>query len=345
WMSLGLLAACALRRRGWIVVLALFLTYIPLYVVYVRSSFLLPAIFGYGFLYLARDAEARWPRAARRTPIFATILFLFFGGRAVAQAYNQPPSGAWMGFGIGDAQPVAESEFLARGHYGPRIYNSYNAGGYLIWRLFPRYKVMVDVRSFPYLAWFGELQDFSLTQDPQIFRAFLDRHPADVALVDFQEDGPWRSFLKTPGWRPAFYGPSAAVFVRAQDATGPLQAADSLRHLRNADDGARIFDFATAAGDYKTAWALLDQMDGPLRRQADPDALERMTDYRAGHAALRAGDYTRAWNLFETSFRHHPFEQRDGTILLLLRALQKIGSDDPRAPGLRAGLSQLMAKG
>ena len=338
WMALGTLAACGLRRRGWGVVAVLFLAYTPLYLLYVRSTFLLPAIFGYGFLYLVRDA--RWPRL---TPALACVLFLFFGGRAVEQALERPESGAWMGFGIGYAQPVDEAEFLARGNYGPRIYNTYNAGGYLMWRLYPRYKVMVDARSFPYVAWFDELRQFTRTRDPKEFQAFLNRHPGDVALVDFQEDGVWRSFLKTPNWRPAFYGPAAAVFVHEAGFSGRVEAAASLRRLRNGRDGVRIFDFATSVGDYPNAWSLLDQMQGPLHQQVDSADLDRMTLYRAGHVALRAGDYARAWECFEASFRHHAFEGQDATMLVLLRALLKAQPGDARMAILRDGLSRLTA--
>jgi hypothetical protein len=337
-MALGLLAACALRRRGWGLVLLLFAAYTPLFFLYVRSTFLLPAIFGYGFLFLVRDV--RWHRLA---PVLACVLFLFFGVRAMDQALQHTESGAWIGFGIGYSQPVDEAEFLAQGNYGPRIYNTYNAGGYLMWRLFPRYRVMVDARSFPYLAWFEELQQFTRTEDPNEFQAFLNRHPGDVALVDFQEDAVWRSFLKTANWRPAFYGPAAAVFVHEDQFRGRVEAAASLQHLRNGRDGARIFDFATAVGDYRTASRLLDQMEGPLHQQVDPADLDRMAKYRAGHEALRAGDYSRAWECFEASFRHHAFEGQDKTTLVLLRALVKVGTGDPRAAALRTGLTHLVA--
>ena len=338
WMTLGLLAACATRRRGWVVVALLFLAYIPLDLLYVRATFLLPAIFAYGFLYLARDI--RWPRL---TPVLAGVLFLFFGVRSIEQALNRPESGAWMGFGISYSQPVEEAEFLARGNYGPRIYNTYNAGGYLIWRLFPRYKVMVDARSFPYVAWFDELKQFQRTQDPAVFQAFLQRHPGDVALVDFQEGAVWRSFLKTPHWRPAFYGPDAAVFVHEDAFNGKVEAAHSLRHLRNGGVGPLVFDFATAVGDYATAWRLLDQMQGPLHGQVAAAELERMQSYRAGYVALRGGDYAHAWDDFAASFRHHSIDGQDKTMLLLLRALLKVGPDDPRAAVLRAGLARLTA--
>ncbi len=345
WMTLGIIAAWALRDRGrgireWAVAAVMFLAYTPLYLIYVRSTFLLPAIFGYGFLFVVRNAK--WPRLSTA---LASVLFLFLGGRSIVQAIEQPESGAWPGFGIGYSQPVDEAEFLARGNFGPRIYNTYNAGGYLIWRLFPHYQVMVDARSFPYVAWFDELKQFTRTQDPKEFQAFLDRHPGDVALVDFQEDGAWRSFLKTPHWRPAFYGPAAAVFVPDDRFRGRVEAAASLQHLRNGRDGARVFDFAAAVGDYRNAWSLLNQLQGPLHREVDSGDLARMVSYRAGHEALRSGDYPRAWECFEASFRHHAFEGQDSTILVLLRALLKVGSGDPRAAILRAGLSHLTGCG
>ena len=87
----------------------------------------------------------------------------------------------------------------------------------------------------------------------------------------------------------------------------------------------------------------MDQMEGRLRNQVDADDLERMTNYRAGHAALRVRDYAGAWTHFVAAFQHQPFEGQDGTILVLLRALQKIGPDDPRAATIRAALSRLAA--
>jgi hypothetical protein len=339
WMA-GLLAAAIWlsRRRDAVAVAILCLAYAPLYLIYVRSTFLLPALVGHGFLYLARDVK--WPRAS---PALATAATLLLGSRAVWDAAVHPETGAWMGFGIGYTQPVDEAEFLAGGDYGPRIYNTYNAGGYLVWRLYPRDRVMVDARSFPYVGWFDELQAFTLTQDPAVFRAFLVRHPADVALVDFQEERVWRSFMAMPDWRPAFYGPDAAVFVPKARAPASVEAAASLQTLRNGRDVPRIFDFAIAVGDYATAWNLLDQADGPLHGQVGAGEMARMTAYRSGQDALRGGEYGLAWTRFSDAFRHHPIEGRDKPIMLLLRALQELKADDPRAETIRLALARLAA--
>jgi hypothetical protein len=339
WMALGLAAACFRRRRGWMVVVLLFLAYVPLYLLYVRSTFLLPAVFGYGVLYLARGVTGR-----RWSAVLVCVLFAGFAGRTVYQARFHPDTDAWMGFGVSYSQPVEEAGFLAQGNFGPKIYNTYNAGGYLLWRLYPRYQVMVDARSFPFVGWFDELRQFMRTQDPAVFRGFLKRHPGNVALVDFQEDYVWRSFLETPGWRPAFYGPSAAVFVRAVGPERSVAAARSLGHLRNGGAGYRVFNFARAVGDFHTAWSVLDQLQGPLRDEMEAETLEPMQAYRDGHAALRAGNYKLASECFARSFQHSPAFGRDAAIQLILRALAKEPAvDDQQAEKLRAGLAHLQA--
>ena len=326
------------RRRGWslLPLLAPFAAYLPLDFAYVRATFLLPPLFGYAALTLLPAV-----RLPRWSPALATALFAAIGVGSVAEAARHPAPGSWLGFGIGTSQPVAEAEFLAREHLGPRILNTYNAGGYLIWRLWPRDRVMVDARSFPYLAWFDELRLFTGTTDPVAFAGFLERHPGDVALVDFQEETVWRSFLRQPGWRPAFYGPAAAVFVPVARAPAAVEAAPTLLALRNGNDGRRLFDFAIAVGDYRTAWRLLEQLESRLRPQVDPGDLRRMQDYRDAHQALAAGQVDRAWDDLAAAFATRPPEGRDLLLLRLLGALRQTGPDDPRAATIRAGLVQL----
>jgi hypothetical protein len=366
WMTLGMLLTAVLAwraqaRRHVLIVGALYVVYVPLDLLYLRSTFLLPAVFGYGVLFLlgAATSEHAPGRATEHENVgtnahvagknacstLVAVLFVFFGVRTIYQARVHPETDAWMGFGISYFEPVEEAEFLRQGSFGPRLYNTFNSGGYLLWQLYPRYKVMVDGRSFPYLGWFDELYKFTRTEDPKEFQAFLDRHPADVALVDFQEDLVWRSFLKAPGWRPVFYGPSAAVFARTGAAATEVRAASGLAHLRNGEAGLRPFYFAIAVGDFRTAWNLLGQMEGPLAAQVNPLELESAHLYRDGHAALRVGDYSRAYRCFEQVFRHRIISGLDNSILLLLRAELKLEASRQvdRAQAIRAGLVRLTA--
>jgi hypothetical protein len=339
WMALAIVALLirAKGRERWGIAI-LFVAYVPLYLLYVRSTFLLPAIFGYGALYLlSRGPAIRGPGAVA----LASVAMLFLGGRAVSVAALHPSTGSWMGFGVGDSQPVDEAEFLAQNQFGPRIYNTYNAGGYLLWRLYPRDRVMVDARSFPYLGWFDELVQFQRSVDPPRFRAFLAKYPGDVALVDFQEDMTWRSFLATPGWRPAFYGPSAAVFVPAEKSPGPVRASQSVARLRNGETAVKVFAFAAAAGDYSTAWNVLAQMRGSLSGQMTEDGLAFAVNYQAAHQAMQAHDYAAALNRFTLAYRQRLISGQDTTILNILRALQKVDPAGGQAAILRTGLEHL----
>ena len=341
WMALGMLAVLWHRSRERWALAVLFAAYVPLYLMYVRSTFLLPAIFAYAVIYLARGEQ----RAHVSLTVLAALVFLFLGGRALYQAAEYPTPGSWMGFGISDLQPVNEAEFLAQHHFGPRIYNTYNAGGYLLWRLFPRDRVMVDARSFPYTGWYDEVVQFTRANDSAQFRAFLTRHPANVALVDFQDDMSWRFFLATPGWRPAYYGPSAAVFVPANMALGPVQAAPALARLRNGNTATKVFYFAIAVGDYQTAWRVLEQMQGPLRGQVAKYDLQFARNYRKGYLALRAHDYQSAWSDLNRAFEHRSISGQDNTLLMLLQARLRVDPASVQAATLEAGLDHLTAGG
>ena len=66
------------------------------------------------------------------------------------EAIDKPYAASWFGFGITYWNPVDEVEFLQKYHPGLKnIINDYDSGGYLIWKLYPQTKVLIDPRSFP----------------------------------------------------------------------------------------------------------------------------------------------------------------------------------------------------
>ncbi len=292
-LGLACLAAFALAGRrlgrgGRIdcgVLLALVAT-LPLSVLVSRASYVWPALACYALAWLAGLASSdcgsgskaaparRWPAA------LATLAFLALAARVIDNAYHNPELGSWVGFGIGYSNPVPEAEFLAGAGLGPRFYNTFDSGGYLLWRLYPGYRVMVDPRSFPYLDWFEDQYAFANGRN---FEAFLARYPADLAVIDLLKDACWRNFARARDWRLLFYGPTAAVFARRADSALVPQSAAALLELRNARTAFTAFDFATAVGDLPMAWRILAQLETTLVGQADPARLERARAYRAAH--------------------------------------------------------------
>lgn len=314
-VGLGVLS----RKLDWAIVLVN-LAYLPLFMIYLRTTYFWPVVFGYSALYLARFAgRGRESTSSGLSGITGqgwlavTLTLCLLGGRACYEAWRYPGTGSWMGFGINYTSPVPEAEFLASANLGPRMYNIFDSGGYLLWRLDPQYKVMTDSRSFPYLSWFDNQYKFAMGTSFD----FVDRNPADVAVIDHLKVATWRNFLRSPEWRPVFYGPTAAVFVKNTSTyTGKLTA--SVGHLRNAGTAFYVFAFACEAGDYKTAWAVLDQLENQLSYFASPDSLDAARAYRAARQALEAGDWERAKSMFDRAFLNAKPGDRDQAIIGLL---------------------------
>lgn len=338
-------------RVDWALVLAN-LGYVPLYAVYLRSTYFWPVIWGYSTLVTLHairvaglPAKPGWldhPRRRRALVEVAVALFLGLGVRAGYDALVAPYRSSWAGFGISYGNPVPEAEFLARQRLGPRTYNIFDSGGYLLWRLYPHYRVMTDSRSFPYLGWFQDQYDFTVGRS---FEAFLEKYPADVAVIDLVKTDCVRNFQRSPAWRLAYYGPTAAVFVRAgvalQDGAAAVSP-DRFSRMSNARAALQVFDFARDVGDFATAWLVLEQLETRLRRQAPTDALEAAVAYRGAHRAIRAEDYRDARTLFDRAFRSQSPGDRDRQIQELLEQMIGFGSlkGSPAALAARAALEQ-----
>jgi hypothetical protein len=348
---LVLLAAADGKRRwrwpaDWAVLLTN-LACVPLFVVYVRSTYVWPAVFGYSALYLA---AARRGRARLGHPLLAYAaagLIIGLGGRAMHDAWRRPTSGSWLGFGISYVNPVMEAEYLAQQHLGPRLYNIFDSGSYLLWRLYPQYEVMTDSRFFPYVAWFDEQYRFT---NGDSFADFLAKYPGgDVAVIDLAKTRCVQNFLASTDWRLTFYGPTAAVFVKASvpvaTALGDASP-ERFAHLRNGPTALRVFDFAVKVGDYPTAWLVLDQLETSLAAQTPASMVAARRAYRNAHAALRAHDYAAARTLFAASLETREPSDRDWVIQHFLDNLAgtTAATADPAASAIdRAALDRLAA--
>jgi hypothetical protein len=327
WMT-AILVLLALRKRkfDWTIALAN-AVYVPFFMIYLRTTFFWPVVFCYSALYLAHMPPRMaipWQRYAKPA---ALALFLFLGGRAMLDSLRHPDHGSWLGFGIGYTNPVPEAEFLASAGLGNRLYNTFGDGGYLLWRLYPQYRVMTDSRSFPYLAWFSDQYKFSMGTS---FDDFLRRYPADVASIELSHAYACRNFLRSPDWRLVFYGPTSAVFIRRSlPFEGQWKSAGT--GIRNAAIAVRFFYFAAEVGDFNVAWSTLEHIETQLTDQIAADDLAAVRAYREGQRALRSGDWTRAGTMFDIAFARKSPGERDQLVRIFLHDIELL-----RAAG-RAG--------
>jgi hypothetical protein len=370
--ALGLLALRRWRRGEPVdaVVLAQFAIALPLYLAILRATFVLAAVFAFGVFTLARavpreapasppagrggPASPRGSTAARRAaPAGAIALALValpvlaaaaIATRTVHEVRCRPAYDSWLGFGPGSINPVDEAEWLASHALDGRLYNIFDSGGYLLWRLHPRYRVMVDSRSFPYLSWFDEQRAFTSGDGTA---AFIRRHRADVAVIDLAKAGAWRAFLAERDWRPVFVGPTAAVFARRDDprAAGiAYRAAASLDDVRNGEVALRAFDFATDAGDWASAERLAARIAGPLACQHDPRVVAAVQAHVEGVRLARAGGrWEEAADALNRGLARKVAGPRDTALLALSDAMTRVGDDPTRTARLREALERVLA--
>jgi hypothetical protein len=108
--------------------------------------------------------------------------------------------------------PVRAAAFLDQQRLPGPLFNTYEFGGYLIWRLYPRYRVYIDGRSDLYGTALIEnfVQVYEVNADP---RVVLNRDGIRTILVDPHSN--LANFLRTqPEWKRAYEDPVAVIFSR-----------------------------------------------------------------------------------------------------------------------------------
>ena len=152
----------------------------------------------------ALDATLRghlWPIAA----VALTCWITFHGGKLGAS----PLMDAHFSPG---RFPVAAVDYLQAHNIQSPVLSPDSWGGYLIYRLYPQTKVVLDDRHDLYGEQFLKSYLKMIHAEPG-WSDFLQQHPAGYVLVP--SDSPLAAILpETPGWQPIYHDDVAVVFVR-----------------------------------------------------------------------------------------------------------------------------------
>jgi hypothetical protein len=110
--------------------------------------------------------------------------------------------------------PSAAVDFIKSNNIPQPIYNEYHWGGYLIWKLYPDYRVYIDGRADVY----GDalLEEFFTVHDgARTWRKPLDEYGIRTVLVE--PDTAIASLLRQdPAWQKVFEDHQTVVFVRLE---------------------------------------------------------------------------------------------------------------------------------
>ena len=109
--------------------------------------------------------------------------------------------------------PAAAVDFLQTQKVTGTIFNSYDWGGYLIWRLYPRARVFIDGRADAYGDAFIENVYLKAYRGGTDWRAPLDRYNVRVVLIE--PTAPLAARLaQDTAWKKAYADSQAVVFER-----------------------------------------------------------------------------------------------------------------------------------
>ncbi|HYV12102.1 MAG TPA: hypothetical protein VE980_14470, partial [Pyrinomonadaceae bacterium] len=108
--------------------------------------------------------------------------------------------------------PVAAVEFLKSQHLPGPIYNRYGWGGYLVYQLYPEYRVYIDGRADVYGDQFFT-EAMNTYDGLRNWQEPLNRYGIQTIIID--ADGPLSSLLRTDNeWAKVYEDDQAVIFRR-----------------------------------------------------------------------------------------------------------------------------------
>lgn len=121
-------------------------------------------------------------------------------------------------FGI-DAEkyPGKAVDFMLKNNIKGPIFNSFDISGYLVWKMYPSYKMFIDARTEVYGKRF--IDDFMRsTIDFEKWRQLSERYKFNAVILDYSSLDIYyyliKSLYKNNEWRLVYFGDNAVIFVK-----------------------------------------------------------------------------------------------------------------------------------
>ena len=302
-----LLTRTYFKTRGWDWTLIFVnVCFLAIYLWIRRSTYFFAPVFSFSFLYMLSVApqfghfKGKFLNLSILT--IAVVLSLGFVVGDIQALRETPLRDGDSKFGISYKNPVVEAQFIKRNLRPARVGNTYNNGAYLIWKLWPDTKVMIDARYFPYKSWFNRYERLIAGID---IDSFVEESQCKVWCIDYEEFRLMRFFLDHSEWKTVFCGPSAAVFVRNDfpQVNMPFRMDDSVFRITNFDLARRVFLFQLARGDYVTASRMISGMKETFPDDSYITRVEDLNYYLNGVIEKKAGNFMKASEYFEKNYR------------------------------------------
>jgi len=178
----------------------------------VRLTYLFAILFFYSFIYMLH--RLKLDKVTSRATILSLIVFILFFANVSYFAIRYGAGDKWFGSGIESFAPAKEVSFLKKYRLEGPIFNDYVTGGYLLWALYPEYKVFIDPRLVPFTKKVApDYWEFTgKAETEEDIRRFTQKYPFKVAIINYRELPLIFDFLKA-GWRLLYFERNAAILV------------------------------------------------------------------------------------------------------------------------------------
>jgi hypothetical protein len=177
-----------------------------------RAVYIFPIVFFFLFFYSLHRLKLKSFTA--RASILSLLIFVLFFVNISYFTIRYGADNKWFGAGLESFAPVKEVAFLKKYRLEGPIFNDYIIGGYLLWALYPDYKVFIDPRHVPYYKQvapdYWEFTGKSVT--PEAIGRFTEKYPFKIAIIHYRELPLIFDFLKA-GWRLLYFEQNAAILI------------------------------------------------------------------------------------------------------------------------------------
>jgi len=180
-------------------------------------------LFGLSFAPLAvlylKDAVHLTPGKRRLLSLLLIVAMLGLGVGLLNNSYYR-----WLGsakrFGLASPSGATEAvDFIKQNNLRGPLFNNFDIGSFLIWKLYPQERVFVDGRPEAYSVEFFETIYKPMQAQPELWAEYAERYHINYVIFDHRDITPWaRSFLQqmanNPAWPVVYLDQSAIIFVK-----------------------------------------------------------------------------------------------------------------------------------
>jgi len=167
----------------------------------------------------------------------ALACVLVLGASIVAQVFFFSP---WSqrGFGVQpNLFPEGAAAFLERNQLDGRVFNTYEFGGYLIWRRWPANQVLIDGRYDGVLFDQALLEEYiQAYSSPATLDRITERYHVEILVLDARPGWMIPYIGRHPGWARVYWDRVAEVYVRRGGRFAQLIASREYRLTRSEQD-------------------------------------------------------------------------------------------------------------